>query len=290
MRAIYAIMGCYKRHKVKAHFCEVERRFANVRNMADYGKSVEWPAPPVALTQFHNNTVMLHRRWWARQIVKKIPPSDMLEVRAKVAALTALSGDRKDWGVGRAWERDYLANARDGPQTSSGFIRVSKELRSRDEFTQVLFSGFCRKVNRFNKSTDRGLLVTDKCVYKLEPKKQFKVLKRLPLDALTGLSVTAGVDQMVALHTACRDDVLLCLQRGELSANQDRVGELVGALVDHFTRVRKVHLPVKVCQSALQLHMRGKPKSVTVETKLGQRGADFKKSRDGFVLLVAPDN
>ncbi|TNN39338.1 hypothetical protein EYF80_050508 [Liparis tanakae] len=54
--------------------------------------------------------------------------------------------------------------------------------------------------------------------------------------------------------------------------------------------VRKVALPVKVCRSALQLHMRGKPKSVTVETKAGQSGADFKKSRDGFVLLVAPDN
>lgn len=51
-------------------------------------------------------------RWWARQIVKKIPPSDMLEVRAKVAALTALKGERKDWGVSRAWERDYLANVR----------------------------------------------------------------------------------------------------------------------------------------------------------------------------------
>lgn len=51
-------------------------------------------------------------RWWARQIVKKIPPSDTLEVRAKVAALTALMGERKDWGVSRAWERDYLANVR----------------------------------------------------------------------------------------------------------------------------------------------------------------------------------
>ncbi|KAF3834323.1 hypothetical protein F7725_025527 [Dissostichus mawsoni] len=91
MRAIYAIMGCFKRYKV-------ERRFTNVRTMADYGKSVEWPSPPAALSQFHNNTVMLHRRWWARQIVKNIPPSDMLEVRAKVAALTALSGERKDWG------------------------------------------------------------------------------------------------------------------------------------------------------------------------------------------------
>uniref|UniRef100_A0A665W6S2 Unconventional myosin-Ig-like n=1 Tax=Echeneis naucrates TaxID=173247 RepID=A0A665W6S2_ECHNA len=283
MRAIYAIMGCYKRYKVKAHFWEVERRFANVRNMADYGKSVEWPTPPAALAQFHKNTVMLHRRWWARQIVKKIPPSDMLEVRAKVAALTALSGERKDWGISRAWERDYLANARDCPQTSSGFIRVSKELRNKDEYSQVLFSGFCRKVNRFNKSTDRSLLVTDKFVYKLEPKKQYKVMKRLPLDAFTGLSLTSGVDQMVVLHTSSEDDVLLCLQRGVLCPNQDRVGELVGALVDHFTR--KVQFPVKVCRSAVQLHMRGKLKSVTVETKPGQAAADFKKSRDGFILL-----
>lgn len=62
MRAIYTIMGCYKRYKVKAHFWEVVQRFSNVRNMADYGKSVEWPAPPAALSQFHNNTVLLHRR------------------------------------------------------------------------------------------------------------------------------------------------------------------------------------------------------------------------------------
>lgn len=55
-------MGCYKRYKVKAHFREVERRFANVRNMADYGKGVEWPPPPAALSQFHATTVFLHRR------------------------------------------------------------------------------------------------------------------------------------------------------------------------------------------------------------------------------------
>uniref|UniRef100_A0A671U2Q7 Myosin IG n=1 Tax=Sparus aurata TaxID=8175 RepID=A0A671U2Q7_SPAAU len=270
MRAIYAIMGCYKRYKVKAHFWEVERRFANVRTMADYGKSVDWPTPPAALSQFHNITVM----WWARQIVKNIPPSDMPEVRSKVAALTALSGERKDWGVSRPWERDYLV--RDCPQTSSSFTRVSKELRNKDEYSQVLFSGFCRKVNRFNKSTDRGLLVTDKYVYKLEPKKQnFLVLKRLPLDGFTGLSVTSGVDQMVVLHTSSQDDVLLCLQRGALCPNQDRVGELVGAMVDHFTR-----------KLQLNTSQRLRPTSVSVETKPGQTSADFKKSRDGFTLFV----
>uniref|UniRef100_A0A8C7MFW1 Myosin IG n=1 Tax=Oncorhynchus kisutch TaxID=8019 RepID=A0A8C7MFW1_ONCKI len=236
MRAIYAIMGCYKRYKVKAHFWEVERRFTNVRNMADYGKSVEWPTPPAALAQFDSITQQLHRRWRARQIVKNIPPSDMGEVRAKVAALGALSGERKDWGCGRPWERDYLSNVRDCPQTSSNFIRISKELRNKDQYNQVLFSGFCRKVNRFNKSTDRALFITEKHIYKLDPKKQFKVLKRLPLESMTGLSITAGVDQMVALHTSSQDDVLLYIQRGELCPNQDRIGELLGTLIDHFTR------------------------------------------------------
>uniref|UniRef100_A0A8K9WMJ5 Myosin IG n=1 Tax=Oncorhynchus mykiss TaxID=8022 RepID=A0A8K9WMJ5_ONCMY len=234
MRAIFAIMGCYKRYKVKVHFWEVERRFASVCSMADYGKSVEWPTPPAALTQFHSITQKLHRRWRARQIVKNIPPSDMGEIRAKVAALGALNGERKDWGCGRSWERDYLV--RDSHQSSSNFILFSQELRNKDEYNQVIFSGFCRKMNRFNKSSDRALLITDKHIYKLDPKKQFKVLKRLPLEVITGLSVTAGVDQMVALHTSSQDDVLLYIQRGELCPDQDRIGELVGTLIDHFTR------------------------------------------------------
>uniref|UniRef100_A0AAZ3SLA6 Myosin IG n=1 Tax=Oncorhynchus tshawytscha TaxID=74940 RepID=A0AAZ3SLA6_ONCTS len=230
MRAIFVIMGCYKRYKVKVHFWEVARRFANVCNMADYGKSVEWPTPPAALTQFHSIT----QKWRAWQIVKNIPPSDMGEIRAKVAALGALNGERKDWGCGRSWERDYLV--RDSHQSSSNFILFSQELRNKDEYNQVIFSGFCRKMNRFNKSSDRALLITDKHIYKLDPKKQFKVLKRLPLEVITGLSVTAGVDQMVALHTSSQDDVLLYIQRGELCPDQDRIGELVGRLIDHFTR------------------------------------------------------
>lgn len=45
-------------------------------------------------------------------------------------------------------------------------------------------------MNRFHKSTDRGLLVTDKYIYKLEPKKQNKVLKRIPLDSVSAYAYT----------------------------------------------------------------------------------------------------
>ncbi len=64
IKAIYTIMAYYKCYKVKAHFWEVERRFTNVRNMAEYGKSVEWPTPPAALVQFHRITQNLYSRYY----------------------------------------------------------------------------------------------------------------------------------------------------------------------------------------------------------------------------------
>ncbi|KAK7909301.1 hypothetical protein WMY93_013985 [Mugilogobius chulae] len=269
MRAIYNIMRHYKQYKVKGTSGRWSGRFVNVRSMSDYGRSVEW---------------------WARQVVKNIPPSNMLEVRSKVAAFSALSRQRKDWGVSRAWERDYLSNSRDCPHTCSSFIELSKSLRNKNDFSQVLFSGFCRKMNRFNKSTDRGLLITDQYIYKLEPKKHFKILKRTNLDTVTDrrerdvrLRPAGGAAHFLSgRHPAVPAE-------GLLSPNQDRVGELVGCLVHHFTRVRKVSFPVKVCGSSLQIHMRGKPKTVTVETRASVNVADFKKSKDGFVL-IAPAN
>ncbi|TRY93055.1 hypothetical protein DNTS_023831 [Danionella cerebrum] len=286
IRAIYIIIAHYKGYKVKSHFWEVERRFANVRNMPDYGKNVEWPAAPAALAKFQRITKQLYQRWWARQLIKNIPPSAMGEVRAKVAAFSALSGERVDWGFNRSWERDYLANAKDSPLTSSNFVWVTKELKNKDQYGQVLFSSSVRMLNWFNNTKDRALLITDKHIYRLEPKKPFKVQKRVALDSVLGLSVTSGSDQMVALHTTSQDDIFVHLQRGQLNPNQDRVGELVGALTDHFIRVRNSPLPVRVCSTGVRVHMSGKAKIITVESKPGQTLADFKKSRAGFTLLL----
>lgn len=52
LRAIYAVMAYYKRHKVRSYLLELVGRFQGVRNMADYGKSVVWPEPPAVLAQF----------------------------------------------------------------------------------------------------------------------------------------------------------------------------------------------------------------------------------------------
>lgn len=62
LRAAYAIMGYYKRHKVKAYLLELIRRFQGVRSMPDFGKSLAWPEPPAVLSRFQENSQQLFRR------------------------------------------------------------------------------------------------------------------------------------------------------------------------------------------------------------------------------------
>ncbi|KYO24096.1 unconventional myosin-Ig-like [Alligator mississippiensis] len=110
LRAIYTIMDHYRRHKVRAYLRELCRRFQGVRTMPDYGRSVAWPPPPAVLARFQDHSQQLFRRWRARQIVKNIPPSDMAQIKAKVAAMENLHGLRPDWGCQRSWARDYLSS------------------------------------------------------------------------------------------------------------------------------------------------------------------------------------
>lgn len=53
-------------------------------------------------------------RWRARQLVKNIPPSDMAQIKAKVAAMGALQELRQDWGCRRTWSQDYLSSVSAG--------------------------------------------------------------------------------------------------------------------------------------------------------------------------------
>lgn len=53
-------------------------------------------------------------RWWAWTLIKGLTPEETLQVRAKVASLEALKGQRADMGLQRTWEGNYLVGVRDG--------------------------------------------------------------------------------------------------------------------------------------------------------------------------------
>uniref|UniRef100_A0A7N8X5I7 Unconventional myosin-Id n=1 Tax=Mastacembelus armatus TaxID=205130 RepID=A0A7N8X5I7_9TELE len=181
MRAALVILQAYRRYKVKSYIREVNRRFKNVRSMKDYGRHVKWPTPPKVLRKFEEALRSIYNRWWAWTLIKGLTPEETLQVRAKVASLEALKGQRADLGLQRAWEGNYLVSSWDSPDTAASFTLVSSELQRKDKYMRVLFSCNVRKINRFHKAEDRAVLITDRHLYKMDPLKQYKPMKSTPL-------------------------------------------------------------------------------------------------------------
>uniref|UniRef100_A0A8D2LEW6 Myosin ID n=1 Tax=Varanus komodoensis TaxID=61221 RepID=A0A8D2LEW6_VARKO len=233
-RAALKIIKCYRQYKVKSYICEVARRFHNVKSMKDYGKHVRWPSPPKVLQRFDEALQAIYHRWRAFELIKKIPPSDLPQIRAKVAAMELLKGHRSDIGLQRAWQGNYLLAG--VSNTARSFSPIASELQRKDKFMNVLFSSHVRKINRFNRVEDRAIFITDRHLYKMDPAKHYKVMKSIPLYNLTGLSISNGMDQLVVFHTKDNKDLIVCLLSMH-PLNESRIGELIGALANHFKRL-----------------------------------------------------
>uniref|UniRef100_A0A8C2AM65 Myosin ID n=1 Tax=Cyprinus carpio TaxID=7962 RepID=A0A8C2AM65_CYPCA len=283
MRAALIIIRAYRRYKVKSYIREVNRRFKNVRGMKDHGKHVKWPTPPKVLRKFEEALRNIYNRWWAWTLIKDLSPEEMVQIRAKVATLECLKGQRADLGLQRAWEGNYLVSKKDSPGTASSFTLVSSDLQRKDKFMRVLFSCNVRKINRFNKAEDRALLITDRHLYKMDPVKLYKPMKSIPLYNVTGVSISPGKDQLVVFHTKDNRDLIVCLQ-GMVPAGDSRIGELVGTLLSHF-KSEKRKLQVNIV-SPIHCSMNGRKCTVIVETKINQSQPDFIKSRSGYILSV----
>uniref|UniRef100_A0A673LWW1 Unconventional myosin-Id n=1 Tax=Sinocyclocheilus rhinocerous TaxID=307959 RepID=A0A673LWW1_9TELE len=282
MRAALIIIRAYRRYKVKSYIREVNRRFRNVRGMKDHGKHVKWPTPPKVLRKFEEALRNIYNRseWWAWTLIKDLSPEQLVQIRAKVATLECLKGQRADLGLQRAWEGNYLVSKKDSPGTASSFTLISSDLQRKDKFMRVLFSCNVRKINRFNKAEDRALLITDRHLYKMDPVKQYKPMKSIPLYNVTGVSISPGKDQLVVFHTKDNRDLIVCLQ-GMVPAGDSRIGELVGTLLSHFKRKLQVNIV-----SPIHCSMNGRKCTVVVETKINQSQPDFTKSRSGYILSV----
>ncbi|XP_012888429.1 PREDICTED: unconventional myosin-Ig isoform X2 [Dipodomys ordii] len=175
-----------------------------------------------------------------------------------------------------------LQKSTDNPTASGLFAERLKALREKDGFGSVLFSSHVRKVNRFHKSRDRALLLTDRHLYKLEPSRQYRVMRAVTLDMVTGLSVTSGRDQLVVLHARGQDDLVVCLHRSRPPLD-NRIGELVGMLASHLqAEGRALEVRVSDC---IPLSHRGTQHHVSVQPRPEQSEPDFCCSRGTFTLL-----
>ncbi|KAL5007010.1 hypothetical protein ScPMuIL_015816, partial [Solemya velum] len=280
MRAIYLIMTRFRRYKLRSYILNIVELFRNCRRLKDYGKHIQWPQPPSVLAEFVGLLQKVQRRWRGAMILRNFPPSDWPVLRLKVTAYEALRGQRPDWGLNRKWMGNYLSNSMDN-STTLDYVTRMNSIKSQDSYSQILFSSFVKKVNRGNKTADRAVVVTDRFIYKLEAKKFKNMRTGIPLNDVTGLSVTPDGDQLIVIHLSGSNDLVVCLHT---SSNEERVGELVGILCTHWKRFNKKDLPVTVGKQ-LKCMLGGKSRQLNVRSTSANGGPVFKKEGPDLTLL-----
>lgn len=178
MKAALYIMQYYRRYKLRSYVNELAKKFKNAKNMRDYGKNIQWPQPPKVGLTAEPLLRQLFNNWRAYMILKKYPRSEWPQMRLQIIAASAIKGRRKHWGQERKWYGDYLANTHENTSYSTYNASV-KNMKNSDGFRFVMFSAFIKKFNRFNKTAERALVVTDNAIYKIDgPKNKFKNMKR----------------------------------------------------------------------------------------------------------------
>lgn len=178
MKAALVIMRAYKTYKLRSYVQDLSNRFRSAKNMKDYGRSIQWPHPPLAGKRAETGLRRIYDNWRAYMILRKYPRSEWPQLRLQIVAATAIKGRRPQWGQPRKWVGDYLANSQD----NSAYLAYStnvKNLKNHDGFKTVLFSSFVKKFNKYNKQADRAFIVTESAIYKLDgAKHKFKNMNR----------------------------------------------------------------------------------------------------------------
>jgi myosin-1 len=85
---------------------------------------------------------------------------------------------------------------------------------------------------------ERAIVLTDKYLYKLDPKKNFHIKKSgISIDDIIGLSVTTGKEQLIVVHLQSNHDLVFYMH-----TKTDRVGEFVG----HVAKLKRKSYVIQI--------------------------------------------
>ncbi|CAJ0580600.1 unnamed protein product, partial [Mesorhabditis spiculigera] len=262
------IVTAYRRYKLRqrqemiTEFCMA---FKPVLRATNYGANAQLPPIDPSLSRFRSEVVNLFYKWRKAAIYKSMP--DYLK-QAFWPKMSALEVNKNGYwpGVQRMWLGDYLSQ----PGELSGDVQkyknvIQNELLKKHPASQILFSSYIQKINRFNKSAGRALVITDRYIAKLDSK-SLSVLKEVTtLDKITGITVAQDThSNLLIVHTGT-SDLVCCLKNVK---SEERVGELLGTLLHHYDKsgARRPKVSVSEWPSC---RLGNKPKTVRVEYKEG---------------------
>ncbi|CAJ0597979.1 unnamed protein product [Cylicocyclus nassatus] len=280
IRAVYRIMGAYRRYKLRSYLMSIINAFRGVRDMPDLGKSVVWPKPPVVLVPFTEKLKVMHQRWRAATILARMQQSLKESFNEKLAAYAVLNGKRERWGYTRSWKGDYLSQSEEPTYNPIKYRAAMLALKNTNPYEKILFSTFFQKFNRYNKSSLRALVVTDQFVAKLDAI-NFKLLKPvIPLKNITQISVCPEPNGLFIIHIA-DNDIIGCMKNPK---DEERVGELVGVILAQFEK-DKLKPPKVDVSPALNVCLGGKWRAVKIFPADATQQAVFKKNGNDIDLI-----
>ncbi|XP_023296245.2 unconventional myosin ID [Lucilia cuprina] len=286
MKAAMVIMRAYKTYKLRSYVQDLANRFRPAKNMKDYGRSIQWPHPPLAGRRAEPGLRRIFDNWRAYMVLRKYPRSEWPQLRLQIITATAIKGRRPYWGQQRKWVGDYLANSQD----NSAYLAYStnvKNLKNHDGFKSVLFSSFVKKFNKHNKQADRAFIITEGAIYKLDgAKNKFKNMNRsIFIQDLTSVSISTGRDQLIVFHSPSNNDLVFSLQGEHGPLKEDRIGEVIGVVCKKYHDICDRELRVDVSPN-IACRLGGKSRTIVIEAAAGVENPNFRHAAGNIIFEV----
>jgi len=228
-----------RKFKFRKYFRDLNRTFANVKQDPAWGKNFVWPVPPPVLANASELLHKVHANWRAKMMITSLTPEQQAFMRQKVLALTLFKG-KKPWNVPRNFDADYLEL--DSNPHKAKYIEAMQRLFSTYGDTEVCFADYVNKVNKGGKSQKRGIVVTEKNIYKHDPK-NYKVKKfGTPIVDVKSISLSSKKDSFLIIHAKepHRD---LVLDLG-IEGSPEKYSEFVTVLVQEYKKLTGTALQV----------------------------------------------
>lgn len=281
MRALMVMIKAYRLKKTRQYINVLQKKFVNAGSMKDYGKSITWPAPPRSLRDTTKMLREIYNRWRAQKILDRIPRGEWPQMKLKITAASALINKRPEYGVNRKWEGNYLSTHMENSNYTV-YNEAVNNLKNSKHFSNVLFSSYVTKFNKFNKVAERVMLVTDQAVFKLDCEKFRNMKEGVAIGDLTGLSVSPGADQLIVLHCPGGNDLVVSLHS---SKQDDRIGECVGVICHRYSQIKNAELPVKVSKT-ISCSLGGKQRLINIQVAAAEVKPTFRKEGSNIAYLL----
>lgn len=281
MKALMTMIKVYRQKKIREYICALDNKFKNAKKMRDYGKSILWPAPPLSLRETTKHLKNIYNKWRASMILKRIPRNEWPQMKLKITAASALINKRPYYGVNRKWEGNYLSSHIEN-NNYTVFNEAVNNLRNTKHFTNVLFSSFVTKFNKFNKVAERVMLITDQFVFKLDTLKFRNMKEGTTIGELTGISVSPGHDQLIILHCPGGNDLVVSLH---CDKQEDRIGECIGVLCNRYYQIKNADLPVKVSKN-LSCSLGKRQRQINIQVSAAEQRPTFKREGNDILYLI----